>query len=101
MQKDSKYRNILYEYDTVGPEIAKNVKDEEDFELVNGLVDFYIIPTVNLVREKKYDEAVSKYKTMTKSLEKYYGIEYTESAPITYDYTKGGHGVKKLGIYYE
>lgn len=101
MQKDSKYKDILYEYDAVGPEIAKNIRDEEDLGLINGIVDFYILPTVDLVREKKYEEAVSKYKTMTKSLESYYGIEYNGKAPTTYDYTKGGHGVKKLGVYHE
>lgn len=101
MQKDAKYKDILFEYDSVGPEIAKNIRDEEDLSLINGIVDFYILPTVSLVREKKYEEAVSKYITMTKSLESYYGIEYNEKVPTTYDYTKGGHGVRKLGGFYE
>ena len=100
MQKDSKYKDILYEYDTIGPEIAKNIRDEEDYGLINGLLDFYILPTVSLVKEKKYEDAVSKYILMTKSLENYYGIDYNEETPTNYDYTKGGHGVKKLGEFY-
>lgn len=99
MQKNPEYKDVLYEYDAVGPEIAKAIRDEEDFELINGMVDFYIIPTVNRIREKKYDDAVSIYKHMTKSLEAYYGIKYDVKAPDDYDYTNGGHGERKLGGY--
>ncbi len=99
MQKDSNYKDILFEYDTVGPEIAKSIIDEKDYELINGMLDFYILPTVNLIRDKKYNEAVSRYKNMTKALENYYGIPYEEKTPVDYDYTCGGHGVKKIGEY--
>lgn len=94
MQKNSEYQEILYEYDVAGPQIAKSLKEDNDLELVNGILDFYILPTIGYVREKKYKEAVDRYKNMTKSLEEYYGIEYNKNIPTSYDYTRGGHGVK-------
>ena len=101
MQKDAKYKQALYEYDTVGPIIAKNLekdyKDEPDKEMVIALYNFYIQPTARLVKENKYEEAVTRYMEMTKSLEDYYGINNIEIAPDDYDYTLGRHGVKKLG----
>jgi len=98
MQKNPEYKEILFEYDTIGPEIAKSIRDEADYELINGIVDFYILPTVGFIKEKKYKEAVSKYITMTKSLEKYYGINTSIEIPNNYDYTQGGHGCKKITI---
>ena len=92
MQKDSKYKELLFEYDTVGPQIAKNLEDDQEYELANGILNFYIIPAVYLIREKKYEEAVKKYTTMTKALEDYYGISVDTKVPENYDYKNGGHG---------
>ena len=96
MQKSSEYKEILYEYDTAGPLISKSIKEDNDLELINGILDFYILPTINLIKNKKYNEAVNRYKTMTKSLENYYNIEYNDNLPLDYDYKTGGHGYKKL-----
>ena len=57
MQKDPKYKDILYEYDTVGPQIAKNLEENQEYDLANGLLGFYIIPTVYLIREKCYNKS--------------------------------------------
>ena len=92
MQQDPKYREILFEYDTVGPQIAKNLKENKEFDLANGMLDAYIFPTVYLLREGKEEEAVKKYVTMTKALEDYYGIRPEEFAPMNYDQKNGGHG---------
>lgn len=99
MQKSLEYKEVLYEYDVAGPQIAHAIKEDNDLELINGMLDFYILPTVNLIRDKKYNEAVARYKNMTKALENYYGIPFEEKAPVDYDYTCGGHGVKKIGEY--
>ena len=74
MQNNEKYQDVLKEYDTVGPKIAKELREDRDYELALGMLNFYIIPTVTLVNEHEYDQAVSKYKTMTDSLRDYYGI---------------------------
>ena len=94
------FTNLAAEEIKVYAPVAQNfLIDEKDYELINGIVDFYILPTVSFIKEKKYTEAVEKYKTMTKSLEDYYGIKNTATMPSNYDYTSGGHGVKKLGEY--
>ena len=95
MQKDSKYIDILYEYDHVGPKIAKCLKEDHEkgnMELAQLLYNTYLIPTVELIKNKKYSEAVESYTKMTKSLEQYYGIEAEAHVPNGYDFTKGGHG---------
>ena len=99
MQKDKKYKGILYEYDTVGPEIAEQLEAEGDMELVNAMYNFYIQPTARLIEEGKKEEAIARYTEMTKSLEDYYGLEFDGIVPNDYDYTKGGHGVKKKSFY--
>ena len=110
MQKDSKYKEILFEYDTVGPKIANylledyKVKPEETEEFVVLIHNFYLQPTVNLINEKKYDDAVARYSEMTKSLKEYYSIDSDNKGIENYDYKHGGHGkrhgkMKKIGEY--
>lgn len=105
MQKDPKYKEMLYEYDTVGQQISNLLirdftkpKDELPDKFIVSLYNFYILPTANLVKEEKYDEAVEKYTKMTKSLEDYYSINVRQTVPQDYDYSQGGHGLyKKIG----
>ncbi len=92
MQRDPKYRDLLFEYDTVGPKIAEAIREDADYELINGMYDFYILPVVDKVKEKKYDDAVDKYVKMTRALENYYGINFDGKVSENYDYTTGGHG---------
>lgn len=96
MQTSSEYKEVLYEYDTVGPKISKSIKEDKDLELINGMLDFYILPVVSLIKNKDYKEAIIRYQNMTKSLENYYGIEYTGEVPTNYDYKNGGHGYQKI-----
>lgn len=105
MQKNIKYREMLYEYDTVGPIIAKKLEEEykncEDIDMINGLFNFFIQPTVAFISANKFDDAVSRYFEMTKSLEEYYSVYPSDVIPNNYDDTKGGHGnfiTKKLEI---
>lgn len=96
MQNDKKYADILYEYDTVGPLIAQNLKRdftaESDKEFIIQLFNFYILPTVRYIQDNKYEEAISRYQEMTKDLEEYYNIKPTNIVPDNYDFTTGGHG---------
>ena len=96
MHKDEKYKEMLHEYDIVGPQIAANLQKDfvnnQDKELVNSIFNFYIQPTAKLVDDKKYDLAVERYKEMTKTLKEYYGISYDGKVPNNYDYQQGGHG---------
>ena len=92
MQQDPKYREILFEYDSIGPKIAENLMKYKEFDLANGMLDAYIFPTVSSLREGKEEEAVKKYLTMTRALEDYYGIKPEEIVPTNYDQKNGGHG---------
>lgn len=104
MQKDEKYKSMLFEYDTVGPKIAESLysdyqKDNDD-ELALSLYNNYIVPTAGLVVKKDYEQAVLKYQEMTRLLEEHYKIFANDVVPKNYDYTTGGHGyVKKIGTY--
>ena len=92
MQKDAKYKQALCEYDIIGPQIAKEIEIDQDYDLVNGMLDNYILPAVDMIEQKKYDEAVYRYQTMTKSLGNYYGIDLDITIPDDYNQEKGGHG---------
>jgi len=95
LQKDEKYKEVLYEYDAVGPIISSYLEedyvDKEDKDLPNAMLDYFILPTVEFINNKKYDEAFNKYSKMVKSLREYYCI-YDIEKREDYDYTKGGHG---------
>lgn len=92
MQKDEKYRKTLYEYDTIGPKIARKLQEDRDTELATALYNFYLLPTALLVQDKKYDEAVTRYEEMTTGLKDAFGIEEV-AMPDNYDISKGGHGL--------
>ena len=101
LQKEPKYKKVLYEYDVVGPQIAKCLMEDyiekEDKEMANGLLNCFILPTVDRIKEGRNTEAVKIYTQLTEVLIDTYGIERVKEVPNDYDYTKGGHGVKKLG----
>lgn len=98
LQQDSKYAGILYEYDTIGPKIAEELK-KEDKDFVLDLYEGFIVPIVSDIKEKRNQQAISRYVFMTKALEETYGISFDNQVPITYDYQKGGHGVCKKKTY--
>lgn len=96
LQKDEKYSDILYEYDTVGPEIAKSLNDEfkdsKDMSFINKILNSYIAPVVSFIKDGNNEQAIRRYTHLTKALESYYGIDYNELKDNNYDFTKGGHG---------
>lgn len=91
LQKDEKYKDILYEYDTVGPQIAEKLKSE-DKKVVKEIYSSCLVPVVELIKEKRNSEAIDKYKNMTQMLALYYDIDISKEVDKDYDYTTGGHG---------
>ncbi len=97
MQRDTEYGKMLFQYDTVGPIIAKELN--EDYEkngngFAQELFNFFITPTCNLIIDGDYDKAVSKYTTLTTALMDIFSIDddkMNESIK-DYDFTTGGHG---------
>lgn len=91
LQKDEKYKDVLYEYDTVGPMISEKLK-QEDKKIVKEIYSSCLLPVVELIKENRNTEAIDKYRQMTKMLMIYYDIEVNNQVDKTYDYTTGGHG---------
>lgn len=91
LQKDDHYKELLFEYDAVGPVISKKL-EKEDMIIVRGLYLSYIKPAVSLLKEGNQEEAVERYTEMTKLLKSFYQIEVDEKIPEDYDYSHGGHG---------
>lgn len=92
MQKDKQYEKLLYEYDTVGPKIARKLSEGDNYELATALYNFYILPCALSINCKKYDDAINRYKEMTEGLKEAFGIEDEASILDTYQMEKGGHG---------
>ena len=91
LQVDSKYSELLYEYDSIGPEIAKKLVDE-DSDVVSKIFTSFIKPIVGLINSRNNEEAINRYITLTEYLEDYYGIEKKSDVPDNYDFSLGGHG---------
>lgn len=103
LQKDEKYASILYEYDVVGPQIAKQIRKDyeqkQDTEFATLLFNFYIQPSARLYHEGFVEESITRYQEMTKTLAETYGIAPLLKVEENYDYEKGGHGkimIKKV-----
>ena len=56
MQKDEKYKPLLVEYDIVGPKIAEALNNDPlKNTIALNYFNAYIIPIIDLLREKKYE----------------------------------------------
>ena len=100
LQKDLRYLSILMEYDTIGPVIARNLKqDKNAVNIARMFAKNYIAPIVVLIEGNYYNEAISKYVDMVNILKNMYGLKM-DNEVVDYDYTRGGHGyvfTKKIG----
>ena len=99
MQKDEKYKKLLVEYDIIGPVIADNLsKDPLKYQISANKFFKYIKPISKLIKEKKYDEAITSYTEMTDKLKTFYHIDTTiEIEDINNaDIEKSGHGIYKV-----
>lgn len=92
LQKDLRYLNILVEYDMVGPEIASNLKkDENALWIAKELLEHYIKPIIVYINNRNYDAAVVLYQNMTNLLKENYALVDCEDVK-DYDQSMGGHG---------
>lgn len=99
LQKNIKYTPLLMEYDVIGPKISQYIKEDysnnHDKTLCEAFYQKYIIPTVNLVKDKKDEAAIKKYCEMVTNLKDYFGITDTKIVVDDYDLSCGGHGYLK------
>ena len=89
-----KPRDLLFEYDTIGPKIATELL-REDSEVIQRIQKSYLVPIVGMIEAGKDQEAIHKYQFLTRMLQHHYGIDSQGEATIDYDYTSGGHGFFK------
>lgn len=75
MWNDPKYQNLLDEYDEIGPLIAeKLLNDNHKSYIVNEMINTYIIPAVDFIFNRRYDEAAKSYIDMTLMLKDMYDL---------------------------
>ena len=105
MQKDEKYAKLLMIYDAVGPQIASTILEQyyedKDKKIPLAIYNLYLVPAAKLYDNKQYEDSINKYIDMIEKLESIYKIDIHNIDVKDYDYTKGGHGVKRMGVYYE
>ena len=94
LQKDVSYAPILYQYDVMGPEISKHIGNDS-IELSQKIYDCFLVPIVNLLKEKEYEVAVKRYISMTNLLKNYYGVTSPLEVDSSYIFQNGGHGYLK------
>ena len=99
LQKDEKYREILAEYDIVGPIIADALNNDPlNSQISITLFYNYIKPINSLINDNKNDNAVNLYKEMTNSLKNLYKVNMNLSSfeVDNIDINESGHGIYKI-----
>ena len=99
LQKNIKYKEMLVEYDIVGPKIAKYIKNDPiKYDISSSILFRYIKPICLMINENKNEKAIEKYKEMTNKLKIIYNISndslnnvLIENANIL----ESGHGIYK------
>ena len=98
MQPNPNYIPLLLTYDIIGPEIAKNLNNDPDKELISKvLFHGYIEKAVTAIEESKNQEAINIYTAMTTVLGARYHIN-TDISMIDIkelDISNLGHGYTK------
>lgn len=99
MQQKEECKKDLFDYDTIGPQIAKilcdDYKETKDNSVANALYMAYILPAAIEAKEDKPNNAITIYKQMTKMLKKTYNIKSKDELLKEYDQSMGGHGYIK------
>lgn len=96
LQKDNKYKEILVQYDIVGPIIAKKLKEDKYSDnIAINLLNLGISKTCDFIKQGNDLEAIRVYTTMTKLLIDGYHIDVTPTAEQinNANLKASGHGV--------
>ena len=76
LEKDSKYMNILIEYDIIGPKLAELLKNDSDSEkLCQRLIQVFLVRILDLIMDNKNDEALNLYIEMVNLLKTIYEVD--------------------------
>lgn len=97
LSKNESLKSILIEYDTIGPIISYNLK-EDSLKKEKSLImlNEYIKPIVKLIEEKEYVKAIIKYEEMTNNLLNSYNIEriVVDTSKVDTNNIGKGHKIK-------
>lgn len=95
LQNNEKYRELLVDYDVIGPIIANNLKQLPNKEIVAKTLFKEIKIIVTMIINNKNLEAIKVYNSMMKSLIDRFQIinKPTEEQIQNADINKSGHGV--------
>ena len=101
LQTKDDYKNLLVEYDIIGPIICENIRCDKQKRMIAAKMFYnYINPIVSLIEDKMYNDAVIRYLMMVEKLKNFYGIDrnVTNYEIDNCDISLAGHGryIKKL-----
>lgn len=91
------YISILMEYDIVGPMISERIQNHPcKMTLCMALMEHYLIPCVDLIKDKKYQKAIAIYTDMVETLKGIFQLKsYQPSTEVdisSLDYENLGKG---------
>ena len=95
LQTNEEYKNLLVEYDIVGPIIAYNLKNDKQKNIIAAKLFYnYISPVVSLIEDNMFVDAIVRYSMMVSKLKEIYGIntKVTRKDIEECDITLSGHG---------
>lgn len=95
LSKNYKYKKILVEYDIVGPAICNKLINDKQNQLIAAKIFYnYIKPTVELINDKMYQDAIVRYQMMVEKLRLFYSINsiINQEQIDNSDISKSGHG---------
>ncbi len=79
LEKNEKYDNILREYDFVGPMLANCIiNDSESLLICKKVCSTSLLKILDLIKEEKYDDALTEYISLVNILKDYYQDKLTE-----------------------
>ena len=105
LQKDKKYENVLKLYDSIGLLLSCYMNHDNNKDYVAKEVYEKLIKLCNLIKDKKYDDAVNNYIIMTLKLVSKYNLQkkYRQIRDDNFGFSEGefdqsnaGHGKRLL-----
>ena len=104
LQKDEKYKNLLLEYDVIGPKIAKSLKNDPlNKNIASMCLNNYIINIVEDIENENYKTAINQYIEMTNKLKSLYNIDNINISTLeidNIDIKELGHGKYEKKLLY-
>lgn len=99
LQKNEEYKDLLVEYDIIGPKIAEALNNDPLKKVIaKKYFNFYINPITNLIKTNLYTAAINIYKQMTNSLKDLYSLDNISLSTLEIDnadINESGHGIYK------